>query len=260
MDNADFERALHSIQDPGEDGPLLCTLWEHARWEALFRVMVEAAPAAVIAGEDLFREAADQVFTEERRSCELLGAVTWPEWLLPEMREGVADVLIEQVSAQVNLTRNKRLAAVLTEGGASVRDGLQQELPGAVICEWGAPSSSHSALLTRVARRLEGTGLEQGRLMRAGKLLAGAFPDAVGRGDEDLAEFERQETLRQKLDQLGDWAQRTGFSETEALVYELDIETNYDTQTIAQTTGKSPSTGRQHRKRYHDKIRRVAQP
>ena len=40
-------------------------------------------------------------------------------------------------------------------------------------------------------------------------------------------------------------------------VYELDMQTDHDTELIAQELGKASSTVRQHRKRYRDKLRKV---
>lgn len=191
------------------------------------------------------------------------------------MRKGVATVLAGGVGAQVSLAHNRRLRAVLSEEGGSARDRLLQELPAAVMHEWATPPggvsvstsgkrlvwatppSGYSPLLRRVAHLLESGGSEQGRLERVGKL-AGEPPDVAGTEDEDLAEFERQETLRQDLARLRGWVQNAGFSTNEVRVFELDIETNFNTSNISQELGKSPSTVRQWRKRYQDKIRKAA--
>jgi DNA-directed RNA polymerase specialized sigma subunit len=132
-----------------------------------------------------------------------------------------------------------------------------QELPGAAVYAWGSPPSDNQpSLLREAVRLLEKEAKEQDRLAQAGKL-AGELSDSIGAEDEDIAEFERRETLQQELNQLKRWVEGADFSEAEARVYELDIEMNFDTGAIAQKLEISPSTVRGYRKRYIDKIRKV---
>ncbi len=110
------------------------------------------------------------------------------------------------MGAQVSFAQNNTLAAVLSEEGNQARDRLWQELPAAVMSEWETELSVYSALLGRVTHRLKKEGSEQRRLARDGKL-AGESADAFGGDDGDLAEFERQETLRQQREQLDELEQ-----------------------------------------------------
>ena len=124
--------------------------------------------------------------------------------------------------------------------------------------EWGTTldrASGFVSLLRRVTRLLEGQGSEQLRLEREGKL-AGAC--GLGGGDEDMAEFEHRETLRQDLQRLKGWIDQANFSPREARVYELDLSTNFDTEAIARELEIKASTVRVLRKRYEDKIRKAA--
>jgi len=89
------------------------------------------------------------------------------------------------------------------------------------------------------------------------KLAEGQAELATESTENDLEEFERKETLQQELNALKGWVEKAGFSEDEARVYELDMQTDHNTKLIAQELGKASSTVRQHRKRYRDKLRKV---
>ncbi len=245
------------LGSPSENGSMMLALWEATLWETIFWSMLDAAVEAKNTNKDPDRAACKEFLLAQRRSYEILATVTFPEFMPPEMRNGIGGVLTGQVGAQISLAHNRRLEAAMGEGGDRPRERLDQELPSAVLCEWGDPCDSYSPLLQRVARLLESERSEQGRLAWSGKL-ADDTTDEVGLEDEDVAEFERQETLRQELSQLEGWVQGAGFSAGEAQVFELDMETNFDTKAIAQELEKSPSTVRQFRKRYLDKIRQAA--
>lgn len=76
--------------------------------------------------------------------------------------------------------------------------------------------------------------------------------------DDDLLEFERQETLRQNRGQLKAWIESAGFSERETQVYESDVRTNFDTIAAARETGVSEKKARDYRSRYVAKLRKAA--
>ena len=72
---------------------------------------------------------------------------------------------------------------------------------------------------------------------------------APPKGDEDLAEFERQEILKS-------WREGAKFSKREMQVNELDLRTDYDTAAIARELDITEETVRGLRKRYTDELRR----
>jgi DNA-binding CsgD family transcriptional regulator len=78
---------------------------------------------------------------------------------------------------------------------------------------------------------------------------------ALPEGDEDLMEYERQQTLHQDERRLKGWREGAKFSEREAQVYELDMRMNHDTSAIARELGIDAKTVRGLRKRYTDKLR-----
>jgi DNA-binding CsgD family transcriptional regulator len=259
LDNNEYVRFVTAeYTEPHEARRIVYALHKFTVWECAFRNMSEAGPAAKTVGEDPFRWACEGFFLAHRRSHELLYAITRPQWLGPELREEIAASLTGQVAARISLARNKRLAAALSEGSSSITDRLMQELPGATMYAWGSPPSDYKqpSLLREAVRLLEKQAKEQDRLAQAGKL-AGELSESAGAEDEDIAEFERRETLQQDLNRLERWVEGAGFSDAEARVYELDIETNFDTGAIAQRLEISPSTVRGYRKRYIDKIRKV---
>ena len=72
-----------------------------------------------------------------------------------------------------------------------------------------------------------------------------------------MLNFELEETLRQQRDQLLRWIEEVKFPEQERRVYELDMQTDYDTEAIARDLNIATETVRTNRKRYHGKIRKV---
>ncbi len=245
------------LQDSRRMNSLLYALWEYNLWQATFELMLDLGAEAKAKGEDPYGVAIGAFMFVQRRSYEILAGTTQPEWVSPRVRSGMAVVLTGAVAAQISLSHNRRLDNMLREEGDDASNRLLRELPAAVMYEWGNPPDSYSPFLQRVARLLEGEGSEQKRLKRNRKL-ASDTPTAIGGEDEDLAEFERQETLRQNLKRLESWVQVAGLSTSEAQIFKLDLETDFDTAGISQELGKSPSTVRQWRKRYLDKIRRAA--
>lgn len=245
--------------EPHEVRRVLYAAWKFTLWHYALLNMLDAALIAESLDEDPHRWACEGFFLAHMDSHELLYAVTWPQWLGSKLREEIAASLTGQVAARISLTRNKRLAAALNEGRGSRTERLMQELPGAIMYAWGSPpSDDQPSLLQEAVRQLEKQANEQDRLAQAGKL-ASQLSDSTAAEDEDIAAFERRETLQQELGQLKRWIEGSGFSVAEAKVQELDIETNFDTGAIAQKMGISPSTVRGYRKRYIDKLRKVVE-
>ncbi len=137
-------------------------------------------------------------------------------------------------------------------------------MPAAALVGWGNARREGSLkdFEASVTRSLEELGSEAA--IRPDKVLdelheqAGrSTGNAMAGEDEDLAEFERNETLRQQSSQLQCWVEKAQLSTHERRVYELDMM-NLDTKAIAQQMAIAPSTVRQYRKRYTNKIRRAA--
>ena len=179
----------------------------------------------------------------------------------PRIREAALSSLAGWVGARINLAPNRRHTQALNEQpGAKALDQLAQALPAAVVIEWAALSREESpAVLVRgVERQIEEQGSQAAKLHRKGKLAEGQAELTTESTENDLEEFERKETLQQELNTLKGWVEKAGFSEDEARVYELDMQTDHNTKLIAQKLGKASSTVRQHRKRYRDKLRKVS--
>jgi len=219
--------------------------------------MQEASEVAKADGRDWHLAACEGFLAAQRFLPDILSITVRPKETSLRRRRFVATLLTGLVGAQVSLARHKRLAAVLSEEGNQAKDRLWQELPAAVMSEWETELSVYCTLLRRVTHRLEEEGSEQRRLERNGKL-AGESADAFGGDDGDLAEFERQETLQYQMSRLKDWVENARFSDHEARVYELDMQTDFDTAAAARELGVKPTTVRVLRMRYIDKVRKVA--
>lgn len=171
-------------------------------------VRVLEEPGAGLWTEDEKRSRASLAALEgfilaQRNKDELVSMALPPDTLPPTVREGVAAILTGQTEAMISLTQNKRLSAVLGERGGA-REKLLEELPGAVMEEWGAgevilAGGKYRKFVQRVARALERAGNEGNSLARRGKL--SPLGD-VAEADDELLEFERREEARQKLDAL----------------------------------------------------------
>lgn len=175
-----LERGVRALDEPGAE---LWTVDEKRYWVSL----------AVVEGFILAQQIKDELWS--------IGFN--PDTLSPTIREGVAAMLTGQTEAMISLTQNKRLSAVLGEGGGA-RKKLLEELPGAVIEVWSAAKAilaggKYRTLVQRVARALERAGNESNYLERKGKL---SLVVDMATADDELLEFERQEEARQKLDAL----------------------------------------------------------
>ncbi len=228
--------------------------------EATAQMMDLALRKAKRAGEDNLLFAACMGYIAARREAENVLARVEPRVASPETRKLLVAMLTGYVGARISLVHGKRLATVMGEENTDPRERLRRELPGAVMDGWGETRNSNIPLLSRVDRLLSKTGSESARLARDGKLAEtlSSSENMLGGSDEDLAEFERQETLRQELKRLEGWIKSAKFSEREAQVYELDMQMDYDTAAIARKLSIDTSTVRQYRKRYQDKVRKAA--
>lgn len=203
--------------------------------------------------------------------------------LPPLLRERMMVEAAGWVGSRISLDLNKPLRRALSGGGDSPFQNLIRELPSAVLTEchehadyerdrdpsWirkirilggldGEPMNRRGSPVARITRMLKGLGSESAS--RPEKLTS-LPPDDVSSGnseDEYIAEFERQQTLRQDLQRLESWVEQAKFSKREAQVYELDMRMDFDTQAAAHELGVEVTTIRGLRKRYQDKLRKAA--
>jgi hypothetical protein len=126
-----------------------------------------------------------------------------------------------------------------------------EELLAAMYIEWNQEQWTERlpAFVNRVTERLKN---EHGLKKKHKQLDDELLPSME---DQDLAKFERQETLRQDMNRLRGWVRSARFSEREAQVYELDMKTNEDTNLIARKLDTTSGNVRALRKRYRDKLR-----
>jgi len=142
---------------------------------------------------------------------------------------------------------------------------LVSELPAAALIAWSErlpdeplrPSGNRKKnLVSRVQKllaELGGEGVEK-------KLLADHPQEdqTIGQTAAALAEFEREEALRQELNRLQDCVGEAQLSEQQRQVYELDIQTDRDVSAIARTLGITENHVYKVCKNYLDKLRRAA--
>jgi len=180
----------------------------------------------------------------------------------PRIRAWHAAVTAGWVGSKINLGRNRRLAAALTNEKGGAQQALLRELSSATFVEWAA-TRNNKDLVSGVVRSLEKLGRESA--IRPSKVRDAPLEEDViqrslyaGAEDEDLREFELQETLRQDSERLKVWAESAGFSGREAQMHELDMRTDFDTAAAAQAMNVSENKARDYRSRYLAKLRRVA--
>ncbi len=252
----------------GEQALLINLLCSYALADFTRRAMIEIGWSFHEAGYDV--EDMDwvmcQVFLRiHRNRFVFLGVLTEQgAGFHRSLREEATERLAGLLASKISLNRNKRLSAALARRGQKPFDALLEELPAAALVGWGNARREGSLkdFEASVTRSLEELGSEAA--IRPDKVLdelheqAGrSTGNAMAGEDEDLAEFERNETLRQQSSQLQCWVEKAQLSTHERRVYELDMM-NLDTKAIAQQMAIAPSTVRQYRKRYTNKIRRAA--
>jgi hypothetical protein len=197
----------------------------------------------------------------------------------PLAREEYAENVAGWVGSRIALGTNKRLKAVLGEdrqqGGSIFEKLLGELLPTTVIAFDDLRSERppepededeplldlgrfKSSLVSRVEKLLEELGGQGAKLARRGKLSGERAESTIPDGEDGLEEFELREALHQKLETLESLVERAAFSEQEARVFELDMQTDHDTAAIARELHLKPKTVRTYRKRYRDKLRRAA--
>jgi DNA-binding CsgD family transcriptional regulator len=197
-----------------EEWLFLLALHMHAAWELSWRVMLERGvraldePGAALWTEDeerlrVYVAVLEGFILAQKKKHELVSLTAPPDTLSPTVRAAVAAMLTGQTEAMISLSENKRLSAVLGEQG-DAREKLLEELPGAVMEEWGTSEAilsgeKYREFVQRVARALERTGNESNSLARRGKL--SPLGDVTEAADE-ISEFEREEEARQRLDAL----------------------------------------------------------
>lgn len=134
--------------------------------------------------------------------------------------------------------------------------GVAEKEPGEPLRPDG---SGQKSLVRRVAAILESAGSESA--IKPSKVTDATSEDLQevgGRDDEMLQEFEANETLRQDLNRLHEWVERASLSEQEQQVYKLDMSTDHDSSAAARQLGITEGQVRGVRKRYRDKLRKVA--
>lgn len=143
---------------------------------------------------------------------------------------------------------------------------LLEELPAATQIAWEdwrpeeplrSDGSGNKSLARRAAALIESGAHEAA--MHPGKVNEDtqSGEDYIGSEDPALEEFELRESVQQNLGRLKLWVEQAKFSEQEQRVYELDMQ-EHDDIAISQTLAIEPTTVRQYRKRYRDKLRKVA--
>lgn len=151
-----------------------------------------------------------------------------------------------------------------------------EELPSASLIAWRdrepeepLRSTRHREknLARRAAASIEKVGNEDatkpGKLVHdtfglEGQEVSGPVGEAIGSHDELLDEVELRLTAEQELGQLAAWVEKAKLSEQQRRVYELDMQTDYNTASIARELEVSTAQVRNVRKHYHDKIRKAA--
>jgi DNA-binding CsgD family transcriptional regulator len=191
---------------------------------------------------------------------------------LPENDRNVAATILGGCSL-ANISLKGRAGGRLRHAlGTKASDRVQysrllRELPGATQVAWEdkrpeealRPNGSRDkSLVRRVAAMIERDASEA--VLHPGKVSADTrdSEDLSGAEDQAPADFELKESVRQDLGQLRTWVERAHLSGREQTVYELDMRTDHDTLAIAEELKITPETVRQYRKRYRDKLRKVA--
>jgi hypothetical protein len=174
------------------------------------------------------------------------------------------------------LRRYLILLRVLSKGSGEVDIDLEKELPAAVMLIWdemrrgGRLSRRDRKPLT--FRSAVSEYLAEHAAIEGGSVSDVPLEPEVHRSDsshgaeeEFLAEFEAREEARQTTDLIRRWVEEAGLSPREHAVYEFDLRIGTDfatkpeaTKAAAQAFGVELGTVRTYRKRYHDKLRKVA--
>jgi hypothetical protein len=175
-------------------------------------------------------------------------------------RQALAEALTGYFVSQLTSARKYRMGRSLFSEKSpeeSIDQALLRELPAEALSAWAQRGHEDlKELRNQIAGRLELLGRESSFKENLADLPAG-MPE---KGEEDvlLEEFERQETLRQEVEQLKEWAESARLSGREAQMYEADMRTNFDTAAAAQEMGVSDKKARDYRSRYLAKLKQAA--
>jgi hypothetical protein len=198
---------------------------------------------------------------------------TQGEWFLLgwQERQKLTSLVREKLKRYLILLR------ALSKGSGEVDIDLEKELPAAVMLIWdemqhgGRPSKRDGKPLT--FRSAVSEYLAEHAAIESGWVSDVALEPEVHRSysshgaeEEFLAEFEAREEARQTTDLIRRWVEEARLSPREHAVYEFDLRIGIDfatkpgaTKAAAHELGIEPETVRTYRKRYHDKLRNVAE-
>jgi hypothetical protein len=249
--------------------------WFDGAWAVIVLARMDAARRGI----DPDVAVVEEVFNYHHVGPSLIARPTRQTEPDPLAREEHAENLAGWVRSRIGLGTNKRLGAVLREDlepGGSIFERLVAELLPTTVIAFDDLRSERppepigedeplldlgrlkSSLVSRVEKLLEELGGQDAKLGREGKLSGQRPESTIPDGEDGLGEFELRETLRQELETLKFLVERAAFSEQEARVFELDMQTDHDTAAIACELQLDPKTVRTYRKRYRDKLRRAA--
>jgi hypothetical protein len=248
-------------------------------FDGAWMVVVLARMDAARRGIDPDAAVVEEVFNYHRVGPSLMARPTSQTEPDPLVREEHAENLAGWVGSRIGVGTNKRLGAVLGEDrqqGGSIFERLVGELLPTTVIAFDDLRSERPpdpedeegpildlgrlkrSLVSRVEKLLEELGGQGAKLARRGKLSGERLESPIPDDEDGLEEFELRETLRQELETLKSLVERAAFSEQEARVFGLDMETDHDTAAIARELRLEPETVRTYRKRYRDKLRRAA--
>lgn len=196
-----------------------------------------------------------------------------------KVSESLKAVLKEEGNHQEVLLRELS-GALLSEIAELESARSEPESNEALLDELGE-RGVHKVLVNRVARRLRTSGSAQKaeareeRARKSGHEAAYVSPPRVSKqkeeeegfrssrtspppADVDIEAFELNETIRQERGQLEGWVEQAKLSGRERQVYELDMQTDFDTNTIACELNIPANKVRDYRSRYLAKFKRAA--
>ena len=222
------ERRPHNLR---EEALLDSLIWDYEIADFAHQAMIDVGWDAKEAdwGVENMAWAMCQVFLRIYRGRFVFSGISMHQdsELPPSLREMHTALLAGWTGSKISLKRNRRFSAALAEGGTIPAKALSRELLAATFVEW--PTSTHEGsvkdFLNRVTRSLERMGREAS--IRPEKV-RDTPPGEAGRTigfseilaeDEDLTEFEREETLRQQRQQLDILEQVAGLSPQQTEVW-----------------------------------------
>jgi len=169
----------------------------------------------------------------------------------------LAEALTGYFITQLSPNNNPRLRSVLwTEKTMeeTLHQALLRELPAEGLAAWAERGHKDlKELRNQIAVRLESLGRESSFKDKLAEMPV-EMPETKDK-ENILEEFVHRETLREELEQLRVWAEKTNLSEQQRRVYELDMRLDFDTRTIARELRIRENHVRQVRKNYQDKMR-----